>query len=499
MYRTAFQPALFTLCFFLLSGYALAANPRAEKLYDRHCAACHGVKGDGAGPAAYLLSPKPRDFTAGVYKFRSTPSGAPPTDQDLIRTLKRGIPGTAMPAWDRLSGPDLASIVGYVKSFSDIFEDPDAKEAPITIKAAPPMTPESTKAGQKVYEKMECERCHGPGGKGDGPTASELRDDLDRPIRPYDFTRGPGMMKGGGRPEEIYRTFITGIGGTPMPSFVDELNENESWQLVHYIQSLSSGGEVKLSEKGTPTLHAVRVSADPPLDPADPVWKRASATTVSLRPLWARDNWVYSVKVQSAVGPTMVAFRFEWRDPQKDEEVIRPRDFRDALAIQFAPQGKPSDYVGIPFIGMGDKKNTVTIWHWKADWEADIRRGFRDSVDHMDQMAKPADFKTNKRNLAGLAAANPLSDRKRKSSVEVLMARGFGTLTNLPANQTVQGRGLWLNGKWVVIMRQALLSPAAPPLRRGRPLPVAVAVWEGSAGDRNGQKAVSQWMEFIVK
>jgi DMSO reductase family type II enzyme heme b subunit len=306
-------------------------------------------------------------------------------------------------------------------------------------------------------------------------------------------------MKGGATPKDIFRTFITGIGGTPMPSFIDELNEDQSWQLVHYIQSLSSGGQVKVSAKGTPTLHAVRVSTDPSLNPADPVWKRAPATAVSLRPLWARDSWIYSIKVQTAVGPKMAAFRFEWRDLRKDEEVIRHKDFRDALAIQFAPEGRSSDYVGIPFIGMGDKKNTVTIWHWKADWEADIRRGFRDAVDHMDQMAKQADFKTEKRNLAGLAAANPLSSRKRKSSVEVLIARGFGSLTNLPGNQTVQGRGYWLNGRWVVIMRQALSSRVAPPLRRGRPLPVAVAVWDGSAGDRNGQKAISQWMELIVK
>lgn len=499
MYRTVFYPALFTLGFCLLSGQVLAANPRAEKLYNRHCAACHGIKGDGSGPAAYLLWPKPRDFTSGLYKFRSTPSGAPPTDQDLLRTMKRGIPGTAMPPWDRLSERDLGAIVGYVKSFSDIFADPDAIEPPIAIKSPPRATPKSIKAGRKVYEKMECERCHGPGGKGDGPQAAELKDDLDRPIRPYDFTRGPGLMKGGATPEDIYRTFITGIGGTPMPSFIDELTEDQSWQLVHYIQSLSSGGQVKVSATGTPTLHAVKVSADPSLDLFHPIWKQAPATVVPLRPLWARDDWVDSMKVQVVVGPNMAAFRFEWRDITKDDEIIRHRNYRDAVAIQYAPKGRPSDYVGIPFIGMGDKKKAVRIWHWKADWEADIRRGFRDVAENMDQMVQQADFKTDKRYLAGLAAANPLSDRMRRSSVEVLMAKGFGTLTNLPRNQTVQGRGLWVNGKWVVIMRQALLSPAAPSLRRGRPLPVAVAAWDGSAGDRNGQKAVSQWMELIVE
>ncbi len=289
-----------------------------------------------------------------------------------------------------------------------------------------------------------------------------------------------------------------------MPSFVDELTENESWLLVHYIQSLSSGGEVKLSTKGTPTLHAVRVSADPSLNPADPVWKAAPATAVSLRPLWARDSWVYSIKVQTVVGPTMAAFRFEWRDLKKDEEVIRQRGFRDSLAIQFAPEGRSSDYVGIPFIGMGDKNNTVTIWHWKADWEVDLKGGFRDVVSKygaaMDRMVHRNGPSPNRRYLAGLAAGNPLSVRKRVSSVEVLRAKGFGTLTSLPSKfQTVQGRGEWRQRVWVVVMRQALDSAAAPPLRKGRPITMAVAAWDGGARDRNGQKSVSQWMELIVE
>ena len=299
MNRTVRFAAWITLGLFLPAGLLLAAQPEAKKLYNRHCAACHGIKGDGQGPAARLLWPKPRDFTLGVYKFRSTPSGAPPTDQDLLRTLKRGIPGTAMPAWDRLPKPQLTAVVGYVKSFSDTFEDEDAKEPPIAIKSPPPMTPKSIKAGRKVYEKMECERCHGPRGRGDGSQASKLVDDEDRPIRPYDFTRGLGLMKGGGSPEDIFRTFITGIGGTPMPSFVDELTEYQSWQLVHYIQSLSSGGPVKISAKGTPAVRALKASTDPSLGLFHPIWKRAPATIVPLRPLWARDDWVYKEALDS--------------------------------------------------------------------------------------------------------------------------------------------------------------------------------------------------------
>ena len=488
--------------FFLSSAPALAASEEVEKLYERHCTACHGEKGDGDGPAAYLLSPKPRDFTSGVYKFRSTPTGSPPTDQDLLRTLKHGINGTSMPSWDRLSEKELTDVINYVKSFSDIFEDNDAMEPPIAIKSPPRLTKTSVKAGRKVYKEMECDKCHGPRGKGDGPSSAKLTDDWDRPIRPYDFTRGPGLMKGGASPQDIYRTFMTGLDGTPMPSFIDDLPEKQRWQLVHYIQSLSPAGTGPTAPKATPTLHAVKVSADPSLDSDDPIWKQTPATVVPLRPLWARDTWVDSVKVQIAVGPKMAAFRFEWRDIKKDDEVIRPRDFRDGVAMQYIPQGKPSDYVGIPFIGMGDDKDAVTIWHWKADWEADIKGGFRDVVQKhgvtMDRMAQQADRTSNKLYLAGLAAANPLSIRQHSTPVEVLAAKGFGTLTSRPAaDQTAEGHGVWRNGVWVVVMRQALDS--ASTLRQKKTLPVAIAAWDGSAGDRDGQKSVSQWLELKIE
>jgi cytochrome c oxidase cbb3-type subunit 2 len=484
--------------FFLSST---AVSQEVEKLYQRHCTACHGEKGDGDGPAAYLLSPKPRDFTSGVYKFRSTPSGSPPTDQDLLRTLKHGINGTSMPAWDRLSEKELTDVIKYVKSFSDIFEDEDAMEPPIKIVSPPQLTQKSVQAGKKVYEEMECSKCHGPRGKGDGPSSAKLTDDWDRPIRPYDFTRGPSLMKGGASPQDIYRTFMAGLDGTPMPSFIDELTEKKRWQLVHYIQSLSPSGTGSAAPKGTPTLHAVKVATDPSLDSNAPVWKQSPATVVSLRPLWARANWVDSVKVQVVVGPKMAAFRFEWRDIGKDDEVIRQQDFRDGIAIQYIPKVKPGDYVGIPFIGMGDDKDAVTIWHWKADWEADIKGGFRDVVQKygvaMNQMFKQADGSSNKLNLAGRAAANPLSSSKHKAPIEVLAAKGFGTLTSQPAaSQTVEGRGVWRNGVWVVVMRQPLDSGSA---LRQKTLPVAIAAWNGAAGDRNGQKSVSQWMELKIE
>lgn len=482
-----------------------SANERGAVLYERHCTPCHGAKADGQGPAAYLLSPKPRDFTSGLYKFRSTPSGSLPTDADILRTLKHGVPGTAMPAWDRLPEADLVAIVQHVKSFSKrSFDDEDESEPPIEIGTAPASTAESAAAGAAIYKKMKCAECHGPQGRGDGPASAGLVDEWRRPIRPYDFTRGASSMKGGGTLEDIYRTFMTGLSGTPMPAYADLLSKEQGWQLVHHVQSLFVDGGGPAVPAGTPALSAAEAQKDLPLDPSDAAWKSIPATRVPLRPLWARDRRVESVEVRVAVGPTAIAFRFEWRDPAQDADHARHEDFRDAVAVQFAPGGNPDDHVGLPFIGMGDRKATVHLWHWKADWEADIAAGkLRDVKQrypgmYVDPLVEQADKTVDPVFLAGLAARNSLSARDRKSPVEALVAKGFGTLTSLPADkQTVEGKGVWQDGAWSVVVRRPRSSDA-PPTLSGGTVVAAVAVWDGSAGDRNGQKAVSQWMKLSL-
>lgn len=84
-------------------------------MYRAHCAHCHGVSGDGAGPTATALNPYPRDFRLGKFKFKSTPLRKPPTDEDLTRIIREGIPGTAMPSFRTLPDDDVRSLVDYVK------------------------------------------------------------------------------------------------------------------------------------------------------------------------------------------------------------------------------------------------------------------------------------------------------------------------------------------------------------------------------------------------
>ncbi len=212
------------------------------------CIGCHGVDGDGNGAVwelgelyakEHVLPRKPRDFTEAVFKLRSTPSGSLPTDEDLFISISRGLVlNQDMPAFKFLPERDRWAVVAYIKEFSDRWEEEaEWQEDPIEIAEPPLPTAAMVEAGKDVYKLMQCEQCHGPTGKGDGPSAPGLEDDAGLPIIPRDFTDATQFV-GSSEPKGIYQTFTTGLDGTPMPSFADFLDETQRWQLVWYVISL---------------------------------------------------------------------------------------------------------------------------------------------------------------------------------------------------------------------------------------------------------------------
>lgn len=211
------------------------AVARGHAVYVEHCASCHGVHGDGRGEAAAYLNPPPRNFTTGVYKFRSTMSGQLPTDEDLLRTITTGIAGTAMDRYDALPERDQLALVAYLKSLSSRFAHAEPGQ-PISFPPSRPFSSESAVHGREVYERMQCAVCHGDGARGDGPLAAELNDAAGQPIQPADLTRQ--QLKGGKGPESIYRSVMTGLDGTPMPSYGDSLTPEEAWDLALYLSAL---------------------------------------------------------------------------------------------------------------------------------------------------------------------------------------------------------------------------------------------------------------------
>jgi cytochrome c oxidase cbb3-type subunit 2 len=270
-----------------------------KQVYLRRCVGCHGVNGDGNGPAAaFFQKDRPRNFTLGVFKFRLTPSGSMPDDGDVLRTITRGVRGTAMPSWQELPEKDRLAVIQYIKyelaadrskpdkPYLYFVEEPP--KAPLFIGQPPAPSLELVKHGQDVWKQAKCWECHGEGGKGDGEKAAGLKDDFGFPIPPANLTTG--QFKSGPSVKDIFRTMSTGLSGTPMPSFSDSLPEADRWALSYYVLSLSAftdpltGQKMQISDKDRaalddPTLEASEShyaynphTADKPMRYAGETW-----------------------------------------------------------------------------------------------------------------------------------------------------------------------------------------------------------------------------------
>jgi len=211
---------------------------KGEAVYTRWCVSCHGELGDGRGYSAQWLEPRPRDFTSGIFKCRSTPSGTLPTDDDLVRTLTIGLYHTNMPAWAVLGDKQLRAVIEYLKTFSSKWKE-EAPGVPIVIPNETANDEASRKRGRVIWKNNQCEKCHGPEGKGNGASAPTLRDDWGFPDQPFNFASSD-KRKCGSTNADLYRTFMTGVNGSPMPSFGDSISQQDAWDLVHHVLSLQT-------------------------------------------------------------------------------------------------------------------------------------------------------------------------------------------------------------------------------------------------------------------
>ena len=483
-----------------------------KAIYDTHCAACHGMEGDGNGPAAVWLFPKPRNFGAGQYKIQSTPAGSLPSDEDLFRSVTRGLGGSSMPGFAYLSEAERRDVVTYVKHLTAYTaadgrrvrrfeaaaqEGPPA--SPIAVPAEPPLTFDSITRGREWYVKLQCASCHGESGAGDGPSAPTLVDAFGIPIPPRDFNTG--AFRGGSTGPDLYTRIAVGIAGTPMLAFPDTvLGPVERWNLVHFIQSLrrkdAEVNDVLTPEEGV--IPPTRVSGALPLEPNDPEWDRVDSVRVPLNPLWPEPSPVAAVAVRALHDGRTVALMLQWRDDTFNGAPIRAEDFQDAAAVQFSLNGT------FPFLGMGDAKNPVNLWQWRAGWQQTTDGVAPDKenvypamhVDVYPDAPRHALYRTAE------AAGNRLAYASLASPVEDLNARGFGTIASQPpGSQNVHGKGLWRDDAWTVVFHRTLESPDAGDvkLRADRPTPVAFGVWNGAQRDRNGRKVISNWFQLVVR
>lgn len=227
-----------------------------QAVYQEHCAECHGPSGQGDGPAAHLLVPRPRDFTLGRYKIRTTETGSTPTDDDLLQSVRRGLSGTAMPGWEALlPDSDIRSVVDYLKSLSLRFQS----DRPQTIAESAQVVSshESITRGRGVYEKLQCGRCHGSDGRGTGAVTAEFEDDWGQPLPAADLSE-LWTFRGGRTARDVYLRFRTGMSGTPMPSYKDAASDREMWDLANYVLSLARKPVWEMNEKEVAAFYAAQ-------------------------------------------------------------------------------------------------------------------------------------------------------------------------------------------------------------------------------------------------
>ena len=225
------------VCALGMRSERVGAQQRGKAVYDARCVECHGASGKGDGPSSSYLTPRPRDFTSGRYKIRTTETGSIPTDDDLIQSVRQGLYGTAMPAWDRiLSDTEIHDVVDYIKSLAPVFATQQAKV--VALGPGAPSIPESVDRGRLVYDKLQCGKCHGSDGRGTGAVATTFEDDWKQPLKAANLTE-PWTFHGGATSRDIYLRFRTGMAGTPMPSFADAASDGEMWDLANYVVSLA--------------------------------------------------------------------------------------------------------------------------------------------------------------------------------------------------------------------------------------------------------------------
>ena len=484
------------------------AQPSAERgklVYMEKCVFCHAEDGSGKGVSTFYSSPRPRNFIKGQYKFRTTPFGKIPTDDDLYQMLIRGMPGTTMPSWKHFPEVDLKSLVLYLKTLSKKFAKfvKRKKTHKITkVGSPPPFDQKSLERGKQFFDTT-CSGCHGLNGRSDGESTKRNVDIESDAIRPRNLTK-PWLFRRGSTPKDLFLTIRTGLSTTAMPRHSNRIyKDSQIWDIVYYIRTLFGVEETifevdippdseLLNPSVTKNLRAVKVDKALTLSLEDEAWKSAPSYFIPLGgQILEADKTFYptvdNVWIQAIHNGNEIAFKLRWDDPTFDpilkttakvqespppplpaqfqmeqtEETEKPAEepkaqkYSDAIAIQFPAGTSIED--ALPYFLNGDKDHPVNLWKWVS--------GFNKVVEL---------------HALGLQRHSEHS----------------------PTSQLVSSKAIFKYGQYQLVMKRKLATPDKNKdvqLETGSTTPIAINAWDGNVNETGTQKAISSWFQITLE
>lgn len=518
-------PAIMASAVFAQGKSAPAASEAGKALYIDKCAHCHGIEGAGDGSAAENLLPKPRDFTAGLYKIRSTESGNLPTDQDLFEVISKGMPGSSMPAWEGLLSEDERwSLVAQIKTYFEDFEGASPRVIDLSGKVR--YSEESVAKGKEFYAKLGCVECHGVVGLGDGTSAPDLTDH-------WGFRTWPANMehswnyRGGSTTEDIFKRFIGGISGSPMPAFVssfrvgltdaeseritaleekDEMTEDEeleyaeleekAYEYEDVLLRIEEGDEVSLEEQNKLA------------DAMKPIYEKS----------WHLANYVKSLgregRPPAAVGDKVLRSQYRLGDlpglndaawgeievasyfPLVGQVVIEPRQFNPSIDSVTAKSFYNENEVAFLFT-WDDRTKTLP----KKDDETGetvqdaIAIQFPVKVPKGPTDPKPYFIWGGRRPvyLWQWKVAEP-------DKITEMNAKGIESASLQASQSQIESEGAYEDGRYRLWVKRSLKTDDKNDLKfePGVFIPIAFSVWDGDNGDVKTKRAISTWYTFVL-
>ncbi len=436
-----------------------AQQEAGRQVYAEKCAQCHGAEGAGDGPATPFLRPAPRNFTSGIFKFRTTTSGELPTTEDLRRSIRVGMPYTSMPAWKGLlSETEIANLAYFIKTFNDDFSGPYGVPQTVEIPKDPGFKTDNIARGREVFMENQCFDCHGDLGRGNGGSAPTLEDQWNAPIPPADLTKRWTFRNGQTR-SDIYRTFTTGLDGSPMPSY--DMPTEDRWALVDYVWSLSR------SDPEYATMVVARgVEGSLDLSQGATLFEEARAAYFPIvgqiiEPGRAFAPGVNGIEVRAVYNQDAVAFLLSWHDMSaqttgsNSPSLAVPTDsfalaidtsgtYADAVALQFPSTLAPG--IEKPYFLFGDAKRSVDLW---------------------------------------------FGDLARPSTPRFFVGRGADDVQ--PGDEDLEMTASYDDGVWTVLFKRARLRDDGLSFAEATFVPVSFSVWDGFNAERGNRRGLTSW------